>query len=185
LPITICGIDEAGRGPLAGHLVVAGVVLHSKIPGLNDSKKLSEPKRRQLFEKIVSNSTYHYKSFSPQDIDTIGISKCIKSALEEILASVSADKYIFDGNTTFGANGIETLVKADSQVEEVMAASIVAKTIRDDLLMKIACDFQTFSFASHKGYGTAKHLQEIKEYGITPVHRVSFLQKYISANKSN
>ena len=177
MPITLCGIDEAGRGPLAGHLVVAGVVLHGTVVGLNDSKKLSEIKRRALFELIVSNSTYHHKAFSPLDVDTLGISVCIKTALEEIKNALKAEKYLFDGNSTFGANGIETLVKADTQVPEVMAASIIAKTIRDDLLITHANEYPDFSFASHKGYGTAKHISEIQKYGLTNLHRKTFCTK--------
>ncbi len=178
LPIILCGIDEAGRGPLAGHLVVAGVILHSEVAGLNDSKKLTESSRRKLFAQIVSNSTYHYRAFTPIDVDVTGISRCIQSALEEIRSQLNATKYLFDGNSTFGADGIDTLVKADTQVLEVMAASIVAKTVRDDLLMAEAANYPDFSFSSHKGYGTAKHIAEIREYGLTKLHRKTFCKNF-------
>lgn len=182
LSINLCGIDEAGRGPLAGHLVVAGVILHSRIAGLNDSKKLTEKTRKSLFEKIIQHSTYHYVVWSANDIDTLGISHCIKSSLISIKSILLAEKYIFDGNSSFGTKGIETLIKADTQITEVMAASIIAKTIRDNLLLNEADRFPKFSFASHKGYGTAKHIKEIQEHGITELHRKSFCKKILENN---
>lgn len=174
----VCGIDEAGRGPLAGHLVVAGVVLASPVDGLNDSKKLTEKKRKLLFEQIIQNSTHHYCIWSAEQIDTLGLSHCMKSSLFEIKSTIKADKYIFDGNTSFGVDGIKTMIKADAQMSEVMAASILAKTIRDDLLMAEAEKYNEFSFASHKGYGTAKHIEEIKKHGLSPLHRKSFCGKF-------
>lgn len=178
MSIKLCGIDEAGRGPLAGHLVVAGVVLVLPVDGLNDSKKLTEKKRKLLFEQIIQNSTNHYCVWSAEQIDTLGLSHCMKSSLLEIKSTIKADEYIFDGNTSFGVGGIKTMIKADAQLSEVMAASILAKTIRDDLLMAEAERYKGFSFASHKGYGTAKHIEEIKKQGLSPLHRKSFCGKF-------
>ena len=123
---TLCGIDEAGRGPLAGDLVMAGCVLHLKgtshvsVEGLNDSKKLTPKKREELYEKIIENSTYHIVKFSALQIDEMGISKCLKAGLEEIMQNIKASNYLFDGNTNFGVKGLETLIKADETIPEVM-----------------------------------------------------------------
>jgi ribonuclease HII len=107
---TLCGIDEAGRGPLAGDLVIAGVILKATIDGLMDSKKLSEKKRESLYEIIIKNSYYHIVSFSPQQIDKEGLSLCLNQGLETIKNELRADIYLFDGNQTFGVLGINTLL---------------------------------------------------------------------------
>lgn len=179
MSIKLCGIDEAGRGPLAGPLVVAGVVLNSPVDGLGDSKKLSEKKRKLLYEEIIKFSSYHYCSWTASQIDEFGLSFCIKNSLLSIKSVICADRYIFDGNTRFGVKDIEVLVKADMLINEVMAASIVAKTIRDKLLMVDAEKYTQFDFASHKGYGTAKHICEIKDNGLTEIHRKSYCKKII------
>jgi ribonuclease HII len=183
LSITLCGIDEAGRGPLAGYLVVAGVILTTPVLGLNDSKKLSVAKRDKLCEQIILHNHYHFVVTSPQDIDSKGLSACLKASLESIIDNLNADKYLFDGSCTFGAKNIETMVKADASVPEVMAASIVAKTIRDRLTLEDAKEYAQYNFASHKGYGTAKHIEEIKMHGLTPMHRKSFCTKILCHNE--
>jgi len=172
--MTLCGIDEAGRGPCAGDLVMAGCILHSDIKGLNDSKKLSEKKREELFELIISNSTYHIVKFSAQNIDEYGISKCLSSGLKEILKSLDANKYLFDGNSTFGVDGLETMIKADGKIPEVSAASIIAKVTHDRDILKEAEKYPQWQFESHKGYGTKKHIELIKKYGYSPIHRRSY-----------
>ena len=112
----LCGIDEAGRGPLAGDLVMAGVILLNEVEGLMDSKALNEKKREALYPKIIENSLYHIVSFSPKPIDELGLSACLGKGLEEIMQQLQAEVYLFDGNQTFGVLGISTMVKADAKV---------------------------------------------------------------------
>jgi ribonuclease HII len=170
----LCGIDEAGRGCAAGPLVVAGVVLKNKIEGLNDSKKLTRQKREKLFENIIQNSFYHICIIDAKTIDHIGLSASIKNALIEITNTLKANRYIFDGNTNFGIKNIKNLIKADSKILEVSAASILAKVTKDKELLKLGKEFPQFSFSSHQGYLTKKHIQEIKQYGLSPIHRKSY-----------
>ena len=125
----LCGIDEAGRGPLAGPLVMAGVILHNEISGLNDSKKLSEKKRESLFDLILENSTFHIVRFDATQIDALGISICLAGGLRDIMQNLGEADYLFDGNSTFGVSGLRTLIKADALIPEVSAASILAKSI--------------------------------------------------------
>ncbi len=173
----LCGIDEAGRGCIAGDMVVAGVVLNSSIDGLMDSKKLSEKRREILYEVIVENANYYIVSFSPQDIDKLGISKCLSQALEEIKAHFKESDILFDGNSSFGVDGIETMIKADTKIAEVSGASILAKVTRDRAINQDALLYPNYKFEKHKGYGTKAHIEAIKEYGYTPIHRRSFRLK--------
>lgn len=173
----LCGIDEAGRGPLAGPLVMAGVILKKPISGLNDSKKLSEKMRETLFELILTNAEYKIVHFSAERIDTIGLSACLKKGLEEIMSFLNADDYLFDGNSKFGVSGLRTLVKADALIPEVSAASILAKVTRDREMIEIDPLYPNYGFALHKGYGTCAHVQAIKEYGYCDIHRKSFKLK--------
>lgn len=175
----LCGIDEAGRGPLAGPLCFAGCILMSEIKELNDSKKLTAKKREALFEEIVSNSVYHLVWHSAKEIDALGIPTCIRRSLLEIKTALAADRYIFDGNSRFGVDGIETVVKADTLIAEVMAASILAKVSRDRAMDKMDILYPNYGFASHKGYGTAAHIEAIKKYGLSEIHRESFKPKKI------
>jgi ribonuclease HII len=174
---SLCGIDEAGRGPLAGDLVMAGVILHQTIDGLNDSKKLSEKKREYLFEQIIKNSTYHIVKFSPQTIDEKGISYCLSKGLKEIKEILSAQHYLFDGNSNFGITGIETMIKADGKVSEVSAASIIAKVTHDRDILEQAKQYPEYQFEKHKGYGTKLHIEMIKKYGYCDLHRRSYRVK--------
>jgi len=170
----ICGVDEAGRGCIAGKMVVAGVVLHTPIEGLMDSKKLSEAKREALYEKIITNSEYKIIEFRPQDIDTKGISKCLHEALTQIKEHFRDKTILFDGNSRFGVEGIETMVKADTKIPEVSAASILAKVTRDRDINAYAVTYPAYKFEKHKGYLTKVHKEAIIEYGYTPMHRRSF-----------
>lgn len=173
----LCGIDEAGRGPLAGPLCFAGCILTGEVKGLNDSKKLTEAKRDALFDEVVQNSIYHIVWHSAKEIDELGISACIKRSLIEIKSVISADRYLFDGNSRFGVNGLETMVKADAQVTEVMAASILAKVSRDRFMIKMDIKYPQYGFAKHKGYGTAAHIEAIRVYGLSEIHRESYKPK--------
>lgn len=173
----LCGIDEAGRGPLAGPLVMAGVILHTPILGLNDSKKLSEQKREALFELIIDTSTYKIVRFTAQEIDELGLSTCLKMGLEGILSSLDADDFLFDGNSKFGVSGLRTLVKADTLIPEVSAASILAKVTRDREMIELDPLYPHYGFAQHKGYGTAVHVEAIRQYGHCEIHRKTFKLK--------
>lgn len=174
---SFCGIDEAGRGPIAGDLVVAGCVLKSPIEGLNDSKKLSEKRREALYEVIIKNSAYHIVKFSAAQIDKEGISLCMKSALQEIMQTLTCKEYLFDGNSAFGVSGLQTMVKADGKVPEVSAASILAKVTHDRNIIKDAKIYPEYQFEKHKGYGTALHVEMIKKYGYCDIHRKSYKLK--------
>ena len=177
----LCGIDEAGRGPIAGDLVMAGCILHSQIDGLNDSKKLSEKKREALYELIVKDSTYHIVKFSAQDIDNDGISLCLKRGLEEIIKNIECEEYLFDGNSNFGVVGLPTMIKADGKVAEVSAASILAKVSHDRDILKEALKYPEYFFEKHKGYGTALHIEMIKKHGYCDIHRRSYKLKALEA----
>jgi ribonuclease HII len=175
----LCGIDEAGRGPIAGDLVVAGCIFYSdmKIEGLNDSKKISEKKRYELFHLIIDNTINHVVIIKPWEIDENGLSVCMRRALEEIKMQLSAEEYLFDGNTSFGVEGLETMVKADGKVPEVSAASILAKVTHDLKIIEDAKEYPEYGFEKHKGYGTKFHVEMIKKHGYCPIHRKSFKLK--------
>jgi ribonuclease HII len=175
----LCGIDEAGRGPIAGDLVVAGAIFYTdtQIDGLNDSKKITEKKRYELFDEILEKTINHVVTIKPWDIDKKGLSVCMREALEEIKLTLNAEKYLFDGNTTFGVQGLETMVKADGKVAEVSAASILAKVVHDLNIIEDAKKYPLYGFEKHKGYGTAFHVEMIKKHGYCPIHRRSFKLK--------
>jgi len=178
----LCGIDEAGRGPLAGDLVMAGCILQEEIQGLNDSKKLTEKKREALYEEITaSNAKYHIVKFSAADIDAHGISHCLRKGLEEILENLEADEYLFDGNSTFGVANLQTMVKADGKIPEVSAASILAKVSHDRDILELAKEYPQYQFEKHKGYGTKLHIEMIKKYGYSPIHRRTYKIKALEA----
>ena len=173
----LCGIDEAGRGPLAGDLVMAGVILLDEIEGLMDSKVLSEKKREAFYPQILAKSLYHIVSFSPQQIDELGLSSCLGKGLEEIIQKLEAEVYLFDGNQTFGVLGVSTMIKADAKVSEVSAASILAKVTHDRAIVKADVLYPLYGFKKHKGYGTKAHVAAIKEHGYCELHRRSFKVK--------
>jgi len=184
----ICGIDEAGRGPIAGPLVVAGCIFKMEnaqwkmeneewFRVLTDSKKLSEKKREELFEIIKENSNYHIVFVDNKTIDDKGLSFAIKFALKEIKKHLKAKKYIFDGNSSFGVSGIETVIKGDLKIKEISAASILAKVSRDRYMIDIAKNYPQYNFKKHKGYITKEHIEEIKKYGFCEIHRKSYRLK--------
>jgi len=175
--LSLCGIDEAGRGPLAGLLVIAGVVLTKSVDGLMDSKKLSEKKRELLYSSIVANSEYHIVSFESKDVDKLGLSKCLHDGLQEIQKHLPRCEYLFDGNSNFGVENINTMVKADTKVQEVSAASILAKVTHDRDMLQMAKIYPKYGFEKHKGYGTKAHVEALLKYGRSPIHRYSFKVK--------
>ena len=176
----LCGIDEAGRGPLAGDLVMAGVILTGEVKGLMDSKVLSEKKREELYPIIIENSLHHIISFSPQEIDKEGLSACLAKGLASIQEHLKAQIYLFDGNQTFGILGISTMVKADKKVPEVSAASILAKVTHDRAIIEASKKYPLYGFEKHKGYGTKAHIEAIKEHGYCKIHRRSFKIKELN-----
>jgi len=173
----LCGIDEAGRGPIAGDLVMAGCILNAEIAGLNDSKKLTAKKRETLYELITQNAAYHIVKFSAKEIDDKGISHCLKHGLLEIMKNMPTDNFLFDGNTAFGIKNLPTMIKADGKIAEVSAASILAKVTHDRDILKEAKKYPEYQFEKHKGYGTKLHIEMIKRYGYCDIHRRSYKLK--------
>ena len=182
----ICGIDEAGRGPIAGPLVVAGCVfemengkckMENYLNLLNDSKKLSPKKREELFEIIKETCKYHIVFVDNKTIDKKGLSFAIKYALNEIKNTLKAQKYLFDGNSNFGVLGIETIIKGDGKIKQISAASILAKVSRDKYMLEIADKYPLYNFKKHKGYITKEHIEEIKKHGFSNIHRKSYKLK--------
>ena len=180
----ICGIDEAGRGPLAGPVCAAAVILppNVDIPGLNDSKKLSDKKRRELVPIIKEKAIAYGIAFADEkEIDTINILQATFLAMERAvgLLSVKPDMLLIDGNREkdFGIPA-ETIVKGDSRSISIAAASVLAKVTRDDLLLEMAEQYPQYGFEIHKGYGTKAHYQALTEFGPCPIHRMSFLKKF-------
>ena len=182
----LCGIDEAGRGPLAGPLVVAGVILEKEILGLNDSKVLSEKKREKLFDEIKEKSKYHIVFKSAKEIDDFGISFCLKSSILEIMQNLQefSNNFLMDGNINFGIQNLQKEIKADAKYKEVSAASILAKVSRDRFMDEISPLYANYNFHKHKGYGTKAHIEAIKEFGRSDIHRFSFKLKALRETES-
>ena len=172
----ICGIDEAGRGAIAGPLVVAGVILKRDIKGLDDSKKLTSKKREDLKKEIEKNSYFEIVFIENSFIDEFGISAAINRALKKIKNKLKANRFIFDGNSNFGVKGIENLIKGDTKVKEIMAASILAKVSRDKFMCELDKIRPEYNFCKHKGYGTKEHFALVKKYGLSKFHRKSFIK---------
>ena len=180
----ICGVDEAGRGPLAGPVCAAAVILpeHLQIPGLNDSKKLTDKKRRELFPVIQEQAiAYGIGLASESEIDEINILQAtflaMRRALEQL--TVRPEIALIDGNreTDFGLP-VKTVVKGDSLSANIAAASILAKVTRDDIMAELAEQYPEYGFDIHKGYGTKAHYEALRTYGPCPIHRRSFLKKF-------
>ena len=180
----ICGVDEAGRGPLAGPVCAAAVILpeHLQIPGLTDSKKLTDKKRRELFPVIQEQAiAYGIGLASEQEIDEINILQATFLAMRRALdqLSVRPDLALIDGNreTDFGLP-VKTVVKGDSLSANIAAASILAKVTRDNIMIQLSEQYPEYGFEIHKGYGTKAHYAALTEHGASPVHRRSFLKKF-------
>lgn len=180
----ICGVDEAGRGPLAGPVCAAAVILPEglEIPGLTDSKKLTDKKRRELFPLIQEQAiAYGIGMASQQEIDEINILQATFLAMKRALAqlSVQPDLALIDGNreTDFGLP-VKTVVKGDSLSANIAAASILAKVTRDDLMVEMAKTYPQYGFDVHKGYGTKAHYGALREFGPCEIHRMTFLKKF-------
>lgn len=167
----LCGIDEAGRGCIAGPMVVAGVILCQDF-AYKDSKALSAKRRLELYEEIIKNP-HKICIVTNKEIDSFGISECLKKCLQTIMSSLSTKRYLFDGNCNYGIGGLETMVKADKHNRCVAAASILAKVTKDKILCEEGKSYK-FDFCSHQGYATRAHIAEIKQYGYSNLHRKSF-----------
>ncbi|HDZ5065166.1 TPA: ribonuclease HII [Campylobacter jejuni] len=173
--INLIGIDEAGRGALAGPMMMAACKLNKKLDGLCDSKKLSEKKREELYEIIIKNSNYLILAFSSEQIDTLGLSTCLKTGLKLIKKHFKTENnFLYDGNTNLGINGIKTQIKADANILQVSAASILAKVSKDRVMNFLAKDFPCYEFEKNKAYGTKAHKELIAKFGICKLHRKSF-----------
>ena len=180
----ICGVDEAGRGPLAGPVCAAAVILPMdiEIPGLNDSKKLSDKKRRELFPIICDKAVAYGIAFADHsEIDEINILQATYLAMERAISklSVKADFALIDGNRAkdFGLP-LETVVGGDGRSASIAAASVLAKVTRDDYMLEMAKTYPQYGFEIHKGYGTKAHYEALTEHGPCPIHRLSFLKKF-------
>ncbi len=180
----ICGVDEAGRGPLAGPVVAAAVILppHAEIPGLNDSKKLSDKRRRELFPVIKERAVaYGIGIATHEEIDEINILQATYLAMERALGqlSVKPDLALIDGNRAkdFGLP-VRTVVKGDSLSASIAAASVLAKVTRDDMMLELAETYPGYGFEIHKGYGTKAHYEALTNLGACPIHRMTFLKKF-------
>lgn len=180
----ICGVDEAGRGPLAGPVCAAAVILpeHLEIPGLTDSKKLTDKKRRALFPVIQEQAIAFGIGFaSEQEIDEVNILQAtflaMRRAMEQL--KVRPDLALIDGNreTDFGLP-VRTVIKGDSLSLNIAAASVLAKVSRDDVMLRLAETYPAYGFDIHKGYGTRAHYEALEKFGPCPIHRKSFLKKF-------
>ena len=180
----VCGVDEAGRGPLAGPVCAAAVILpaHISIPGLNDSKKLTDKKRRELFPIIKENAiAYAIAIADEKEIDKINILQATFLAMERAINQLAVKPQIalIDGNRAkdFGLP-VETIVHGDSLSASIAAASVLAKVTRDDIMLQMAEMYPAYGFDVHKGYGTKAHYDALREFGPCPIHRMTFLRKF-------
>lgn len=178
----IAGIDEAGRGPLAGPVAAACVILEEKhIPaGINDSKKLSPKKREKLFDEIMESAIVSCALVEEKTIDTINILQATKLAMRRAAEGMrqKPDFILIDGNFTVGACGQErAVIGGDAKSASIAAASIIAKVTRDRLMLRLDEEYPMYGFAKHKGYGTREHIENLLKYGPCPYHRRSFLKK--------
>ena len=182
----ICGIDEAGRGPLAGPVVIAAVIMpeDSFIEGVNDSKKVSEKKRELLIEQIKEQAVAYYISvIDEKTIDTINILEATKQGLTNCIKGLSTkpDLILVDALDKIDTCGIkyESIIKGDAKVYSIAAASILAKVTRDRMMREYSEKYPNYGFEKHKGYGTKAHIEAIKEFGPCDIHRKTFIKNFI------
>ena len=183
---TICGIDEAGRGPLAGPVVVASVIMpaNSMIEGVNDSKKISEKKREKIYEQILEEAvSYGIAIIGQDEIDEINILNATKKGLTISLQELTEkpDLIVVDALSGIDTMGIpyESIIKGDAKCYSISAASILAKVTRDRIMREWDKVYPEYGFEKHKGYGTAAHIAAIREHGICPIHRISFTKNFV------
>ena len=180
---TLCGVDEAGRGPLAGPVFAAAVILPRGllIPGLNDSKKLTEKKREELFDRICAEALDYAIAFATvEEIEERNILGATMLAMNRAIAGLRRrpDLALIDGNRNAGIESpSRCIVKGDASCADIAAASILAKVSRDRVMLQLAEQYPEYHFEQHKGYGTAQHYEALRQFGPSPVHRPSFLRK--------
>lgn len=180
---TLCGVDEAGRGPLAGPVFAAAVILPRGllIPGLNDSKKLTEKKREELFDRICAEALDYAIAFATvEEIEERNILGATMLAMNRAIAGLRRrpDLALIDGNRNAGIESpSRCIVKGDASCADIAAASILAKVSRDRVMLELAKKYPEYHFEQHKGYGTAQHYAALRQFGPSPVHRPSFLKK--------
>ena len=181
----VCGVDEAGRGPLAGPVCAAAVILpeNTIIDGVNDSKKLSEKKREALFDVIKSSARSYCIAYATvEEIESMNILNATMLAMKRAVEGldVKADYAMIDGNRLPDLKiDSEFIIKGDAKSMSIAAASILAKVSRDRLLCEYAKEYPEYQFDKHKGYGTKAHIEALKKYGPTPIHRKSFIKNLI------
>ena len=179
----LCGVDEAGRGPLAGPVCAAAVILPAglEIPGLNDSKKLSEKQREALFKPIKAAAKAYGIAFaSVEEIENLNILNATFLAMNRAISQLSSqpELALIDGNRNTGITvSSRCVVKGDSRCADIAAASVLAKVSRDRYMLEMAEKYPEYGFERHKGYGTKLHYEAIRQYGPCPIHRLSFLKK--------
>lgn len=187
--LNVCGVDEAGRGPLAGPVVAAAVILpeNCEIEGINDSKKLSEKKRDALFDVICEKALAYGIAFADEkEIDEVNILNATFNAMKRAVSSlkVKPDIVLVDGNADPGLDvECRTIVKGDAKSASIAAASILAKVTRDRFMCELDEKYPQYQFKKHKGYPTKLHYQLLDEYGVSDVHRLSFLKKWQKAKE--
>lgn len=185
----VCGVDEAGRGPLCGPVVAAAVILNKDdmIEGVNDSKKLSEKKRDALYDVIMEKAVAVGIGMSDVSvIEKVNILNATKLAMKQAIKNlkIKPDFVLIDGNQMIDIDiDGKTVVSGDAKSESIAAASIIAKVTRDRLLINWDKEYPEYGFARHKGYGTKAHIEAIKKYGLTPIHRPSFCSKFLKEGK--
>lgn len=182
----VCGVDEAGRGPLAGPVYAAAVILPKShiIEGVNDSKKISEKKRELLFDKIINECvSYAIGTASVEEIDEINILQATFLAMRRAVdkLTVKPDIALIDGNKKPGLDIAEReIIKGDAKSASIAAASILAKVSRDRYMLDMAEKYPQYQFEKHKGYGTKLHYEMLSEHGVSPIHRKTFLRKFLN-----
>ncbi len=176
---TILGIDEAGRGPWAGPVVIAGVILTPNSPvvdGIDDSKKISEKKRKELYNQLIAQYTYEVVIIEPEEIDKIGIGKAVTKGMNTIISKLPTTITFIDGYfppSTFPDHA-KSVIDGDALLYAIASASIIAKHTRDEIMIELDKLYPAYGFAKHKGYGTKLHLEMLQKYGISPIHRKSY-----------
>ena len=186
----LCGVDEAGRGPLAGPVCAAAVIVPDdvELPGLNDSKKLTDKKRRELYDIITEQAlSWSVALVDEKTIDEINILQATFRAMEQAVAglTMTPDLVLVDGNREPPLPmKTECVVGGDGKSASIAAASILAKVTRDRLMEELDETYPQYGFAVHKGYGTKRHYEALRTYGPSPIHRQTFLKKFYEKNQS-
>lgn len=181
--IVVAGMDEVGRGPLAGNVVTACVVMPEEpaILWIDDSKKLSESRREKVYEEIMAQAVYiGIGEVTPEEIDRINILEATRKAMREAAAKVPADVFLIDAVTNLGLQGREVpIIKGDASSYSIAAASIIAKVTRDRQMIEMDKLYPEYGFARNKGYGTKEHIEALKRIGPCPIHRRSFIGHFV------